>query len=155
MSEVKGQVQMSSPVSNQCTSFSFHINPTNHSWDMDKIVFHHEKIHLEFFKKICQNNSFCLHACTHTLQCYAACMIAVTPPPPPPPPPPPHTHTHTHYNAVLPACFLSTSPTIMLCCLHACCPPPPLQCCTACMYVNHPLTIMLCCLHACCPPPPL
>ena len=46
------------PVSNQCTSFSFHINRTNHSWDMAKIVFDLEKTHLKFLKKICQNNSF-------------------------------------------------------------------------------------------------
>ena len=38
MSEVKGQGHILYPVSNQCTSFSFHINPTNHSWDMAKIV---------------------------------------------------------------------------------------------------------------------
>ena len=53
MSEVKGQGHMLYPVSNQCISFSFHINPTNHSWDMAKIVFDLEK----FWKKICQNNS--------------------------------------------------------------------------------------------------
>ena len=38
MREVKGQGHILYPVSNQCTSFSFHINPTNHSWDMAKIV---------------------------------------------------------------------------------------------------------------------
>ena len=32
MSEVKGQGHILYPVSNQCTSFSFHINQTNHSW---------------------------------------------------------------------------------------------------------------------------
>ena len=36
------------PVSNQCTSFSFHINRTNHSWDMAKIVFDLEKTHPKF-----------------------------------------------------------------------------------------------------------
>ena len=41
-----------------CTSFSFHINRTNHSWDMAKIVFHLEKTHTKLFKKICQNKSF-------------------------------------------------------------------------------------------------
>ena len=43
------------PVSNRCTSFSFHINRTNHSWDMAKIVFDLEKTHPKFLKKICQN----------------------------------------------------------------------------------------------------
>ena len=38
MSEVKGQGHILYPVSNQCTSFSFHINRINHSWDMAKIV---------------------------------------------------------------------------------------------------------------------
>ena len=36
MREVKGQGHILYPVSNQCTSFSFHINRTNHSWDMAK-----------------------------------------------------------------------------------------------------------------------
>ena len=39
MSEVKGQCHILYPVSNQCTSFSFYINRTNHSWDMANIVF--------------------------------------------------------------------------------------------------------------------
>ena len=43
MSEVKGQGHILYPVSNQCTSFSFHINRTNHSWDMAEIVFDFEK----------------------------------------------------------------------------------------------------------------
>ena len=38
MSEVKGQCHMLYAVSIQCTSFSFHINPTDHSWDTAKIV---------------------------------------------------------------------------------------------------------------------
>ena len=58
MSVVKGQGHIFYPVSNQCTSFSFHINRTNHSWDMAKIVFDLEKTHPTFLKKICQNNSF-------------------------------------------------------------------------------------------------
>ena len=58
MSEVKGQGHISYPVSNLCTSFSFHINRTKHSWDMAKIVFDPEKTHLKFLKKIWQNNSF-------------------------------------------------------------------------------------------------
>ena len=48
MSEVKGQGHILYPVFNQCTSFSFHINPTNHSWDMAKIVFT-LKIHIRNF----------------------------------------------------------------------------------------------------------
>ena len=36
MSEVKGQVYILYAVSNPCTSFSFHINRTTHSWDMAK-----------------------------------------------------------------------------------------------------------------------
>ena len=58
MSEVKGQGQILYPVSNQCTSLLFHINRTNHSWDMAKIVFDLEKTYPKFLKKICQNNSF-------------------------------------------------------------------------------------------------
>ena len=46
------------PSINQCTSFSFHINRTNHSWDMTKIVFDLEKTHPKFLKKICKNYSF-------------------------------------------------------------------------------------------------
>ena len=57
-SEVKGQGHILYPVSNQCTSFSFHINRTNHSWDMAKIMFDLEKTHPKFLKKICQNISF-------------------------------------------------------------------------------------------------
>ena len=57
MSEVKGQGQILYPVSNRCTSFSFHINRTNHSWDMAKIVFDLEITHPRFLKKICQNHS--------------------------------------------------------------------------------------------------
>ena len=48
MSEVKGQDHILYPVSNWCTSFSFHINRTNHSWDMAKIVFDLEKTHPQF-----------------------------------------------------------------------------------------------------------
>ena len=48
MSEVKGQGHILYPVSNPCTSFSFHINRTNHCWDMAKIVFDLEKSHLKF-----------------------------------------------------------------------------------------------------------
>ena len=43
MSEVKSQGDIVYPVSNWCTTFSFHINRTNHSWDMAKGVFDHEK----------------------------------------------------------------------------------------------------------------
>ena len=58
MSEVKGQGHILYPVSNRCTSFSFHINRTNHSWDMTKIVFDLEKTHPKFLKRIRQNQSF-------------------------------------------------------------------------------------------------
>ena len=51
MSEVKGQGHILYPVSNPYTSFSFHINRTNHSWDMAKIVFDLEKTHLKIFKE--------------------------------------------------------------------------------------------------------
>ena len=51
MSEVKGQGHILYPVSNWCTSFSFHINWTNHSWDMAKIVFDLEKTHLKFLSR--------------------------------------------------------------------------------------------------------
>ena len=51
MSEVKGQGHILYPVSNRCTSLSFHINPTNHAWYMAKIVFDLEKTHPKFLKK--------------------------------------------------------------------------------------------------------
>ena len=57
-SEAKGQGHILYPVSNQCTSFLFHINRINHSWEMAKIVFDLEKTHPKFLKKICQNYSF-------------------------------------------------------------------------------------------------
>ena len=57
-SDVKGQCHILYPVSKQCTSFSFHINRTNHSWDMAKIVFDLGKTHPKCLKKVCQNNSF-------------------------------------------------------------------------------------------------
>ena len=46
------------PTCNRCTSFLFHINRTNHCWDMAKIMFDLEKTHPKFLKKIWQNNSF-------------------------------------------------------------------------------------------------
>ena len=39
MGEVKGQGHIVHPVSNRCTSFSFYISRTNHSWDMYNKVF--------------------------------------------------------------------------------------------------------------------
>ena len=53
MSGVKGQGHLlyPVPVSNPYTSFSFHINLTNHSWDMAKIVFDLEKTHLKILKE--------------------------------------------------------------------------------------------------------
>ena len=56
--EVKGQGHILYPGSNRFTSYLFHINRTNHSWDMAKIVFDLEKTHPKFLKKICQNNNF-------------------------------------------------------------------------------------------------
>ena len=58
MGEVKGEGHIVHPVSNQCTSFWFHINRTNHSWDMSNIVFDLEKTHPKFSKKILQKQSF-------------------------------------------------------------------------------------------------
>ena len=58
MSEVKGQSHTLYPVSNQCISFSFHINRSNHSWDMAKTVFDLEETHPKLLKQICQNYSF-------------------------------------------------------------------------------------------------
>ena len=58
MSEVKGQGHILYSASNRFTSFSFHINRTNHSWDMAKSVIDLEKTHPNFLKKICQNKSF-------------------------------------------------------------------------------------------------
>ena len=51
MSEVKGQGHILYPVSNRCISFSFHINWTNHAWDMAKIVFDPEKNTSEYLKE--------------------------------------------------------------------------------------------------------
>ena len=51
MREVKSQGHILYPVSNQCTSFSFHINWTNHSLDMAKIIFDLEKMHIIFLSK--------------------------------------------------------------------------------------------------------
>ena len=45
MGEVKSEGHMVDPVSNQCTSFSFNVNLTNHSWDMAERVFDLEKTH--------------------------------------------------------------------------------------------------------------
>ena len=59
MSEVKGQGHILCPVSNRwSSSVSFHINLTNHSWDMVTIVFDLEKTHPKCLKKICQNKRF-------------------------------------------------------------------------------------------------
>ena len=54
MSEAKGQGHIVYPVSNRCTSFSMHINRTNHSWDMSKAVFDFQKTSPNFEKKIRQ-----------------------------------------------------------------------------------------------------
>ena len=52
MGVVKGQGHTIGPVSYKLTSFLFHINRTNHSWDMAKIVFDLEKTHAKFKKQI-------------------------------------------------------------------------------------------------------
>ena len=49
MSEVKGQNHIVYLVFNRCTSFLFHINQTNHSWDMAKTLLDHEKTHRSKF----------------------------------------------------------------------------------------------------------
>ena len=54
MGEVKGLDHIVHPVSKRCTSFSFHINQTNHSWDMSNRMFDLEKTHPKFSKKIWQ-----------------------------------------------------------------------------------------------------
>ena len=43
MGEVKGQGHIVHPVSNRCTSFSFHVNWINHSWDLANRVVDLEK----------------------------------------------------------------------------------------------------------------
>ena len=50
----KVKVILVQQISNRCTSFSFHINWTNHSWDMSNRVFDLEKTHPKFSKKIWQ-----------------------------------------------------------------------------------------------------
>ena len=51
MSEVKSQGHILYPVFNRCTSFSFHINRTNHSWDMARLMFDLEITHPNFFNE--------------------------------------------------------------------------------------------------------
>ena len=46
-----GQGHIVNPLSILCTSFSFHINRTNQSWDMSNRVFDLEKTHPNFSKK--------------------------------------------------------------------------------------------------------
>ena len=58
MSEVKVQDHILYPVSNQCTSFSFHINPTNHSWDMAKIMLTLKKHIRNFYRKFAKITVF-------------------------------------------------------------------------------------------------
>ena len=56
MGEAKVQGHIVYPVSERCTSFPFHINRTNHSWDMSNTVFDFEKTYPKFLKKIWQKN---------------------------------------------------------------------------------------------------
>ena len=56
MREVKVQGHMVYPVSNQSTSFLFHINWTNHSWDMVKTMFDLEKNISKILKENSQKN---------------------------------------------------------------------------------------------------
>ena len=51
MGEVKGQGHIVHPVSNRCTSLLFHINQTNHSWDMSNKVFDLKKNTPEIWQK--------------------------------------------------------------------------------------------------------
>ena len=55
---IKVQGHIVHPVSNRCTSFSFHINRTNHSCDMSNRVFDLEKTHPKFSRKFFVKNSF-------------------------------------------------------------------------------------------------
>ena len=48
MGEAKGRGGIVHPVYTRCTSFSFHVSWTNHSWDMANIVW---KIYPKFWKK--------------------------------------------------------------------------------------------------------
>ena len=50
MGEVRGQGHIVHPVSSQCTSLLFHINRTNHSWDISNRVFDLEW-HIRNFEK--------------------------------------------------------------------------------------------------------
>ena len=51
MIEIKGQGHILYQVSNQCTSFLLHINRTNHSRDMAKILFDLERTHPKILRK--------------------------------------------------------------------------------------------------------
>ena len=56
MGDVKGQGHIVHPVSNWRTSFSFHINRTNHSWDMSNRVFDLDM--RNFLRKFVKNRVF-------------------------------------------------------------------------------------------------
>ena len=58
MGEVKGQSHIVHLVSNRCTSFSLHINWTNHSLDMSNRVFDLEKKTSEILKGNLQKKGF-------------------------------------------------------------------------------------------------
>ena len=58
MSEVKGQGHILYLVCKQYFSFSFHINQTNHSWDMAKIVLNLEKNLSEIIKENLRKEHF-------------------------------------------------------------------------------------------------
>ena len=61
MGELKGQGHIIERESNQGTSLLFHLNPTNHSWDMSNspIVFDLKKKKIpEILKKRITNNRF-------------------------------------------------------------------------------------------------
>ena len=57
-SQVKGQGHVLYPVSNRCTSFSFHINQLKYSWEMGKIMSDLEKDTAEIFIANLSNKSF-------------------------------------------------------------------------------------------------
>ena len=51
MGAVIGRGHIVDPESNRCTSFSFHVNRTNHSWDMSNIECLTLKKHIQHFEK--------------------------------------------------------------------------------------------------------
>ena len=69
MGGVKGQVHIVHPISNRCTSFSFHINWTNRSWDMSNRVFDLEKNTSKIFEENVAKKEFPTEFIQNLIRC--------------------------------------------------------------------------------------